>query len=88
MSNETKYFILTVNGTQKFLIASNADDFDEQVRKWIVSGTVMYGDELRYKSITGGVFYLTGKTSLIILKNAATISWEGARSIENFWIVA
>ena len=87
MSNETKYFILTVNGTQKFLIASAADDFDEQVRKWIADGTAMYGDELRYKSITGGVFYLTGKTSLIILKNAATISWEGARSIENFWIV-
>lgn len=88
MSNETKYFILTINGTQKFLVASKADDFDTVVRIWIDNGTKICADELRYKSITGEELYLTGKTALVIPKNAATISWEGARSIENFWIVA
>ena len=88
MSNETKYYILTINGTQKFLIASKADDFDTEVQKWIDEGTKIYADELRYKSITGAVFYLTGKTALVILKNAATLTWEGAKSIENSWIPA
>lgn len=88
MSNETKYYILTINGAQKFLIASKADDFDTEARKWIDEGTIIYADELRYKSITGEALYLTGKTALVILKNAATLTWEGAKSIENFWIAA
>lgn len=86
MNSNAKYYILTINGSQKFLVAPNTENFDEEIRDLIRFGGGIYADELRYKNPVMSELHPTGEIAYIMLKNAATLMWKKAQRVDDNWI--